>query len=617
MFREISEYAVPEGLFDAYPPARDRKRWEAIPEEYRRQLIGEGEKWLGHPWSPIYATEFMEFCRTGNRSRYEEKLFLRRTALDALVLGECAEYQGRFLDDIINVLFLICEETAWQLPAHNTYIRDTPCHILPDVTRPVVDLFAAETGAVAAMAEYLLRDRLEEVSPAISRLVNHHLETRVLTPYRKEHFWWMGDGVSPMNNWTSWCTQNVLLTAFTRTLPQDVGTAIVKKACRSLDYFLDEYGEDGCCDEGAQYYRHAGLTLFNSMEILNRVCGGRFASLYENPKIRNIAAYIAKVHVDGPYYVNFADCSPLAGRCGAREYLFGKRTGNQELMAFAAEDYRACEDRLFLQEHNLLYRVQGAFCHEEMMEYRRKGEETAETGEKNGEGKGKACFFPSTGLFIARDQTFCLAVKAGDNNDSHNHNDTGSFTVYRHGQPLFIDVGVESYTKKTFSPQRYEIWTMQSQYHNLPAFGGVMEKDGAEFRAESVEYDPGEGRSRISMELAKAYPACGIESYVREAYLEYGKEIRIRDQWRGEREPEDVVLSLMTCEKPELISEGQGLRMIVGSLGSCLIRGQRQARTEEIPVTDPRLQTAWKHSIYRTLVTFGGTWLELVIPAEP
>ncbi len=41
----------------------------------------------------------------------------------------------------------ICEESAWQLPAHNSYIRDTPQLPLPDTTRPIVDLFAAETGA--------------------------------------------------------------------------------------------------------------------------------------------------------------------------------------------------------------------------------------------------------------------------------------------------------------------------------------------------------------------------------------------------------------------------------------------------------------------------------------
>ena len=84
-------------------------------------------------------------------------------------------------------------------------------------------------------------------------------------------------------------------------------------------------------------------------------------------------------------------------------------------------------------------------------------------------------YYKSVGLFVARDDTLCLAVKAGDNADSHNHNDTGSFTVYKNGLPLIIDVGVESYTQKTFSPRRYEIWTMQSAYHNLPTINDIMQ----------------------------------------------------------------------------------------------------------------------------------------------
>ena len=39
-------------------------------------------------------------------------------------------------------------------------------------------------------------------------------------------------------------------------------------------------------------------------------------------------------------------------------------------------------------------------------------------------------------LFIARDSSFCLAVKAGDNDDNHNHNDTGSLTLYKNGKPV-------------------------------------------------------------------------------------------------------------------------------------------------------------------------------------
>uniref|UniRef100_UPI000AB19079 hypothetical protein n=1 Tax=Clostridium sp. NkU-1 TaxID=1095009 RepID=UPI000AB19079 len=224
-----NERKKPLSCFSPFPQASDRNSWDSLPKDLTGRLIKNGEVYLNYDYPALTAADYMEFTRNGNRSHFQDKLFLRRTALNALVLAECAEYKGRFLDDIINGLYLICEENAWQLPAHNSYVRDTPPFILPDVTRPVIDLFAAETASVLAVAEYLLRQELDSVTPFLSKMINKNLEERIFTPYLNEHFWWMGDGVSHMNNWTVWCTQNVLLSAFTRELPQIKKEEIFKK----------------------------------------------------------------------------------------------------------------------------------------------------------------------------------------------------------------------------------------------------------------------------------------------------------------------------------------------------------------------------------------------------
>ncbi|MDW2798362.1 heparinase II/III family protein [Clostridium boliviensis] len=597
IFQQLNK---PLSGFTPFFPASHREGWESLPEELRLRLIKNGEEYLHFEYPSLTATDFMEFSRTGNRSHFQDKMFLRRTALNSLVLAECAEYQGRFLDDIINGLYLICEENAWQLPAHNSYVRDTPQEILPDVTRPVIDLFAAETGAVLSMAEYLLRRELLSVSPFLSGMINKNLEERIFTPYLKEHFWWMGDGKSHMNNWTVWCTQNVLLSAFTRELDEPRKWKILEKACRSMDYFLDEYGEDGCCDEGAQYFRHAGLCLFNCLELLNGITDHSFTAIYLNEKIKNIASYILNVHVDGIYYVNFADCSPVAGRCGAREYLFGKRTGNKALMAFAALDYQNSEDPLEVNEHNLFYRVQTIFTHAEMLTFR------------NVPAIQHSDFwYESVGIFIARDDHLFLAVKAGDNDDSHNHNDTGSFTIYKDGKPLLIDVGVETYTKKTFSPERYEIWTMQSRYHNLPSFWDgeveIMQKDGAAYAAKNVSYEPGTSVSRITMDIADAYPDERIHSYERTAVLKKGKQIIIKDHYEGALS--QPVLSLMFYEEPTI----EGNHIYIGDLASLSVTGCCEIKKQTLPITDERLKTTWKHDIYRIQVTMEQKDLMLII----
>lgn len=627
MFYELAEaYSMPFETMSLYPSAADRQAWEALHETWKRDAVELGHSYLHYSYPQLTATDFLEFTRTGNRVRYEDKYFARRHALDALVLAECVENRGEFLPDIVNGIFCICEESAWQLPPHNSYERDTPQLPLPDATEPVLDLFACETAAVLAVTGYLLGEQLDGCSPFIRKRIRYELETRIFQPYLNRHFWWMGNGEEPMNNWTVWCTQNVLLTVFLTDTEEAYRQRVLKKACRSIDYFLAGYGEDGGCDEGALYYRHAGLCLFNAMESLNAVTGDHFAGLYRETKVCNIAAYLMNVHVRDRYYVNFADCSPVPGRCSAREFLFARRTGNPDMMTFAARDFLSGLPQTLLlpEENNLYYRLQNAFTVQEIFNHAdRTSGDTIRYAD---------IFYPSTGLFIARDDVYFLAVKAGCNGDSHNHNDTGSFTVYKNGFPLLIDVGVESYTKKTFSPQRYEIWTMQSAYHNLPTVNGHMQKDGKEYGAVDTQTRFGEESCEIRMDIAPAYPTeAGLDHYIRQAVLVKGKEIRIRDTFAFAGGPDcdteeapceaersaKVVLSLMTYEKPVPVrgeKEGQdGVLLKIGEKGVMHITGGKVVRTEEIPVTDRRLKTAWEHEVYRTLILVDGTETELRI----
>jgi hypothetical protein len=68
--------------------------------------------------------------------------------------------------------------------------------------------------------------------------------------------------------------------------------------------------------------------------------------------------------------------------------------------------------------------------------------------------KTGAVHFHSTGLHLFRTKGFDVALNAGNNGVSHNHNDTGSIILFKEGTPVLIDVGVETYTAKTFSPER-------------------------------------------------------------------------------------------------------------------------------------------------------------------
>lgn len=604
MFYELAQTcSLPLGRLAIYPPASCRDAWEALDEDWKCGALELGRSYLNYVYPQLSATDYLDYFFTGNRVRFEEKYFARRHALDALVMSECVADTGEFLNDIINGIFCICEESGWQLPPHNTYIRDTPPLPLPDSGEPVVDLFACETGSILATASYLLGDKLDSFSPLIRERIRRELETRVFCPYLERHFWWMGNGKAPLNNWTIWCTQNVLLCAFLIDTDDALRRRILMKACQSVDYFLKDYGDDGCCVEGAAYYRCSGLCLFNTLEILNGVTGDHFSCLYQEPKIQNIASYIMNVHIQDKYYANFADCSPVAGRSGVREFLFACRTGNQNMMAFAAKDFVAGlpETMLLSQENNLYYRLQNAFSIKDIR--------TFASGEGSASVSYADVYYPDTGLFIARDNVYYLAVKAGCNGESHGHNDTGSFIVYKNGFPLLIDVGVESYTQKTFSSRRYEIWTMQSAYHNLPTVSGCMQKDGNAYGAADIHTSFSDSCCEIQMDIAPAYPSeSNLTRYIRKASLIKGEGIQIhdsfclRDNRPGSQSESHVVLSFMTYEKPVLEQRQDDLLFRIGDKGSLRVSGGSFLRTESIPITDQRLMAAWKHEIYRILI---------------
>lgn len=202
-------------------------------------------------------------------------------------------------------------------------------------------------------------------------------------------------------------------------------------------------------------------------------------------------------------------------------------------------------------------------------------------------------WYPSVGVFAARRGSWVLGAKMGSNGDSHNHNDTGSITVYKDGRPFLIDIGVESYTRKTFSPQRYEIWTMQSGWHNLPTFDGVMQLPGAEYAARDIQI----GEGSISAELSGAYPPIQGLSHYRRTVSVTPEGITLVDEtdWPGE-----VELTLMTQLHPQLWGSGlslEGLGLIQPGSGV-------EVTVQPVPVTDPRLRTAWPDTIWKISMYF-------------
>lgn len=146
-------------------------------------------------------------------------------------------------------------------------------------------------------------------------------------------------------------------------------------------------------------------------------------------------------------------------------------------------------------------------------------------------------WLPDTEIAGARDvagtsEGFFFAAKGGYNAESHNHNDVGSCVLYYNGKPCLVDIGRETYTAKTFSSRRYEIWTMQSQYHNLPTINGIEQKEGGKYKASDTRFESDMNKVTFKTNLANAYSQnAEILKWERSYRLNRGKNFIITDEY--------------------------------------------------------------------------------------
>ncbi len=484
-----------------------------IPEENAKRIIAEAEKYLGEeiPFMPL--SLYREYFTIGNRANFEARFFKRRNMALTLAMAEYCEGKGRFTDKLADVVWAINEESTWILPAHTMHSPSYPQTSVPEVFGSErlhgIDLFSATTAATMTAVYKYAGAALDTVSPLICERLVYEIKNRTIRPYINTHFSWSGAFGDRTNNWNPWINSNVLYV--TALLEEDtrVRTEVVRRAMNYLDNFTIWYHEDGGCDEGAGYWWHAGGSLWDSLELIYDMTGGE-VDLLSHPLVRAIGEYVAKVNIHERNYVNFADCHRKVNADGTLLMRYGRRCGSDMLVSFgatmrgivkpslnASAPYRSIKNMStpILTEFPLASAATSTFLDGLQVMVLRESQDTG------------------SGMF--------LAAKGGNNAESHNHNDVGSFIVYYGGNPVLIDAGVGTYTKQTFSARRYELWFMQSNYHNLPTFGGVGEMQGGGFKASEVVYD--EENHTVSMNIAGAYPVnAEVKSYIRKMGMNDG-----------------------------------------------------------------------------------------------
>jgi hypothetical protein len=555
---------------------------------------------LGHEWLVLPATLYLDFYRNGNRSRYEDRYFQRRLNIFYLMMAECIEGHGAYLDDLINGVWAICEESTWVVPAHNNHDRKRGADVLElaHVEEDCyVDLFAAETGALLSWVYFFLGDVIATRAPLVKRRIELEVEQRILLPYLTHTDWsWMGlDHDNPVNNWNPWINSNMLVCylVFTRVFAR--AQEGVEKTIHSVNRFIHFYTDDGGCDEGPSYFDKAGGALFDYVEELGECTD--LSYLYTEERIRNMASYIYKVYISRNFFVNYADADSTVAVPLDLLARTAVNTGDENLLAFCS----------YLREHTY-YADRSKPVGNLFSVYRILADifKPLTTTDKAFIAP-PVSWFPGIQVVTARDTKeggLFFSVKGGYNAESHNHNDVGTFLLYCGGQPVVVDAGRETYTKFTFSEKRYSIWTNQSSYHNLPQINGFDQSPGVMYKATNVRYSSfEEGTTCFSLNIAGAYPQdAAIQSYTRDFVFDQGLFITDRYILKVWKAP--LTLHFLCHDQPEIVGGRVVLSGVVELVFDAAIL---KAAVDEIPLTDTKLRRGWqKDRLYRLRLTLKG-----------
>ncbi|MBR0460356.1 MAG: heparinase II/III family protein [Victivallales bacterium] len=484
----IAEIAklLPETPQGCGPRGAERERWLPFvnskdAQNYIKRAVAQKTE------KPVFMDDnvYLNYTRNGNRTQYQNLMGRRDRRLQNFVYAELIEWQGRFLADIEADLERLFQEKSWTNPAHDaqlTSFQQIRCH---------GDLSATATAAHLAQMDWWLGDKL---SPAIRAKLRSECNRRVLDPYREDlrsgtlrsGHWWI-DGY---NNWNAVCTCNVVRAALILLEDKMERAEVLAGMEFSNPYFLRGFTPDGYCSEGISYWSF-GFGHFTMMaETVLEATGGKW-NIYENaPNIENICAFARNIQIEEDVCPAFADCG---------------------IHASPKPNVIALVQRRFPQV--VLQRVPPltTFSDIDMTSLRLFTDESASAAKAPEKPTfPQRSFFENAGVYIGRttDETkghFGVAFKAGNNGEMHNHNDVGSFVVVLNKDPLILDPGNETYTRRTFSAQRYESQMLNSFGHSVPVVAGSLQSDGVESFGEITKKTFTEDQDELVCDMKNAY----------------------------------------------------------------------------------------------------------------
>ncbi len=477
------------------PTIDDRAAWQAVAASpLFRNVVEEADTLLDRPIPELTDELFLDYSRTGNRTRCQKVLSARHGRVSQLVLAECIENRGRFLPAIEKAIDAVLDEKTWVLPAHDGGLRNFRG------TVNEIDLAVAGQSWNLATVRYWLGDKL---SATTRKRIADELERRTFTPFTNSvikgqpRLWWL----TGTNNWNAVCLAGVTGAALATIESPQRRAFFIAAAEKHVQNFLRGFTPDGYCSEGIGYWNYGFGHYVMLAETVKQATDGKMDMLAPE-KIQRIARFGRRMEIAPDIFPAFADCS-----VGSQPY--------EPLLAFLSRRYGwGMRD---VERDGLLLGVGPSTALFQLGIYGFANSATTVRAAAASPQQPLRDWFPDARVLICRPATdapraMAVALKGGHNAEHHNHNDVGTYLVVVGKAVPLVDPGAEVYTARTFSSRRYQSGVLNSFGHPVPRVAGKLQRTGRAAAARMLETRFDDAGDTVVMDLRAAYDVEGLKT---------------------------------------------------------------------------------------------------------
>jgi len=475
-------------------PISHRDAWDRLAQYTPcRKVIVEAEKLLGEAIPQFDQELFKAYFRTGGNREHDQRMGLRRQRLDTLVKAECLENKGRFVRTIEEYIKAICGDVTWVSQGHDINFYNI------DGLRYEIELRTAELARKLATIDYVLGDKLTD---STRRLIRQEVNKRALEPFlamlrtgEKRAFW-----LERTSNWNAVCLSGVAGAALTLLESPEERALVLAGVEHYIQNYLKGFIDDGFCVEGISYWNFGFRNYIVLAQTIKEATGGRIDML-EGAKIRKVAQMPFRVEMLPGVYPYFSDCR------------FGYRP-EERTLAFVSRryglGYQTYEQAFSEPYCGYDMDILSSLCNSQRVE-----------ADEPPPIEMRRTWFDKHGVVICRPgpEKACriaVAVKGGHNDEEkHNHNDVGTFVVAAGKESLIIDPGLELYTARSTSPNRYDSKILSSYGHCVPVVAGQFQSQGRKAQARVVKTEFTPNKDTLVLEISSAYPVTQLEKLQR------------------------------------------------------------------------------------------------------